>query len=154
MAMAILIDEFDGDPQELYGMVTEEIKKREIPGVKFGSTTEIRSKGWFSGPEMAPTLAVVDGTHRMLVFAYQFGRSFHVSTRAYWEKVKMAEKERVGKLAFLEDVRSGCFSETVDRAVRAALTKHLEKRQAPIPSALNPKEIFYRREAQTGEAEG
>lgn len=154
MALAILIDEFDGDPQKLYEMVTDEVKKREIPGVKFESSTEYRSKGWFSSGEIAASLKVGDDTHRVEILAYQFGRSFHVSTRAYWQKVKMAEKEREGKLWFLEEVRSGAFSETIDRAVRASLVRHLEQRHAPVPPTLNPKDVFYRREAQTGEAEG
>lgn len=154
MAMAILIDEFEGNPQELYELVTLEVKRREIPGLKFGESQEYRSKGWFSSGESAPQLEIADDAHKVLLLAYQFGRSFHVSTRAYWQKLKTAEKERAGKLAFLEEVRSGCFSETVDRAVRAALTQHLEKRQAPVPTSLNPKDVFYRREAQTDVAEG
>jgi hypothetical protein len=154
MALAILIDDFEGDPAELYALVQEEVKRREIPGVKFEGAAEYRSKGWFSAGESAPSLKIVDETHSVMLLAYQFGRSFHVSTRAYWQKVKMAEKERQGKLWFLEEVRSGAFSETVDRAVREALVNHLEKRAAPVPPSLNPKEVFYRREAQTGEAEG
>lgn len=154
MALALMIDEFDGDPGELYGVVKEEVQKREIPGVKITDASEYRSKGWFSSGETAPSLSIADETHRVLLLAYQFGRSFHVSTRAYWQKVKMAEKEREGKLWFLEEVRSGAFSETVDRAVRAALARHMEKRQTPVPASLNPRDIFYKREAQTGEAEG
>ena len=111
MAMAILIDEFDGNPQELYELVQEEVKKREIPGVNFFSGSESRSKGWFSGSESVKTLSIADDTHRVNLLAYQFGRSFHVSTRAYWQKWKMADKEREGKLVFLEEVRSGVFSE-------------------------------------------
>jgi hypothetical protein len=151
MAMAILIDEFDGNPQELYELVQEQVKKREIPGVNFLSGSESRSKGWLSGSESVTTLSIVDGTHRVNLLAYQFGRSFHVSTRAYWQKWKMADKEREGKLVFLEEVRSGVFSETIDRAVRAALAVHLEKKQRPVPASLNPKEIFYKRETQTGD---
>ncbi len=154
MAIAILIDEFDGNPEELYQRVSENVKKREIPGVKFGTSAEFRSKGWFSSGESAPRLEIADDTHKVYLLAYQFGRSFHVSTRAYWQKTKMAEKEREGKLWFLEEVRSGAFSETVDRAVRAALAQLLEKHQAPVPVSLNPKDVFYRRESQTGEAEG
>jgi hypothetical protein len=151
MAMAILIDEFDGNAPELYELVQAEIAKREIPGVKFASASEHRSKGWFSAGESAPMLSIADDTHKVQVLAYQFGRSFHVSTRAYWQKFKMADKEREGKLVFLEEVRSGVFSETVDRAVRAALVLHLEKHQRPAPPSLNPKDVFYKRDAQTGD---
>lgn len=154
MAFAVMIDEFDGSPQELYDLVTEEVKKREIPGAKVKADHEFRSKGWFSAGESAPSLSIGDDTHRVELLAYQFGRSFHVSTRAYWQKVKMAEKEREDKLWFLEEVRSGAFSETIDRAVRKALVRHLEKRNAPVPANLDPKDVFYKRDAQTGEVGG
>lgn len=151
MAMAILIDGFDGDLEEFYGLVQEEIRKREIPGVEIEAASEFRSKGWFARGESAPQLKVQDDAHRVFILAYQFGRSFHVSTRAYWRTYKMGEKDRQGKLAFLEEVRSGAFSETIDRAVRTALTRHLEKRSVAIPPSLNPQDIFYKRETQTGE---
>ncbi len=149
----ILVDEFEGDPKEFYEQVKEEVKKREIPAVKFKEKSEFRSKGWFSGSEVAPTLSVGDETSEVLVFAYQYGRSFHVSTRAYWQSIKMAQREREGKLLYLEEVRSGCFTENVNRAVRTALEDHLKKRKAPVPPTLNPKNVFYSRESQTGDAE-
>src|SRR3989442_9501412 len=121
MALAILIDEFDGNPTELYELIHDEVKKREMPGVKFFSSNERRSTGWFSAGESAPMLVIADDTHKVNVLAYQYGRTFHVSTRAYWQKLKMADKERQGKLVFLEEVRSGVVGETVDRAVKAAL---------------------------------
>ena len=152
MALAILLDAFPGDPQELYELVVEEVHKREIPGVQITGATERRSKGWFAAGEVVPSLTIADSEHKVMLLAYQFGRSFHVSTRAYWQKVKMAERERDGKLVFLEEVRSGCFSETVNRAVRAALVRHMGKRSAPVPSELDPKDIFYRREDQRGES--
>lgn len=151
MAMAILIDEFDGNPAELYELVQAEVKKREIPGIQFGEAKETRSKGWFAGKESAPTLSIHDDAHKVHLLAYRFGRSFHVSTRAYWQTMKMADKEKEGRLVFLEDVRSGAFSETIDRAVRSALAIHLEKHQRPVPPSLNPKDIFYKREAQTSD---
>jgi hypothetical protein len=151
MSMAILIDEFDGNPAELYDLVQAEVKKREIPGLRFTDASEYRSKGWFSAGEFAPMLSIADETHRVQVLAYQFGRSFHVSTRAYWQQRKMAAKEREGQLFFLDEVRSGAFSETIDRAVKAALVVHLEKHQRPVPASLNPKDVFYTREAQTGD---
>ena len=153
MALRILVDEFDGDASELYELIQAEVKKREIPGIKFSGATEYRSKGWFAGSEKAPVLTVGDDTHKVHVLAYQFGRSFHVSTRAYWQKEKMGDKERAGLLVFLEEVRSGAFDETVNRAVRAALATHMEKRQKPVPPSLNPKDIFYVREAQTARDE-
>jgi hypothetical protein len=153
MALSILIDEFDGDPGEFYGLVQEEVKKREIPGCRFKDSSEFRSRGWFSAGETAPSISVETEEYRVMVLAYRYGRSFSVSTQAYWQKPKMAEKERSGKLWFLEEVRSGAFSETINRSVRAALVRHMEKHSAPIPAGLNPKEVFYRREAQTGDAD-
>jgi hypothetical protein len=153
MALNILIDEFDGDPSEVYDLTQAEIKKREIPGVEFGESTEKRSKGWFVRKEKAPMLVINDDMLRIKLLAYQYGRSFHVSTRHYWLHEGLVEADRAGNLAFLEEVRAGAFSETVDRSVRSALAIHLEKRQKPVPPSLNPKDVFYKREAQTGKDE-
>ena len=150
----ILIDEFEGKPFELYELVKEQVQKRDIPGIKFGDYLEFRSKGWFAGHESAPYLNVYDDTHEVKVLAYQFGRSFHVSTRAFWRTFKMIERERNGKLDYLEEVRSACFSETINRSMRAALTQYLEKKQAPVPTSLRPQDVFYVRQSQTGQAEG
>lgn len=154
MGLKILIDEFDGDPAELYELVRAEVTKREVPGVSFSEEKESRSKGWFR-KEKAPML-VAFAKEELLeakVLAYQYGRAFHVSTRVFWIDEDLAEKERKGLLAYLEEVRSGAFAETVNRSVRAALTTHLEKRQKAVPPTLNPKDVFYTREAQTGRSE-
>ena len=145
----MLIDEFDGDPKELYELIKEEIKKRDIPGVQFADTQEYFSRGWFSANETAPCLIVTDGTHEAKVFAYQFGRSFHLSNRLFWRDYKLAEQQKEGKLDFLAEVRLGLFDENIERAVRLALGRYLEKCQVPVPPNLNPRDIFYGPKTQT-----
>ena len=151
--VAILVDDFEGDAEEFYQVVAEEVDKKEIPGVQIRRSAQSRSKsgGWFAGVETVPALTVADKTQKVAVIAYPFGRSFHVATRAYWTDMKFAQMEREGRLYPLEEIYSGCFQETVDRAVRAALVKYLAKRQAPVPPDLDPKSVFYVRGAQGGE---
>lgn len=147
--MQILIDDFNGEPKEFYQLVKEEVQKREVPDVTFSDDIEARAKkgGWFSGTETTSTLIVANKIQSVKVLAYRYGRSFLVSTRSYWTDRKFAEQEAEGKLLWLEEAYSGCFAETVNRAMRTALSQYLQKRQVAVPANLDPKEVFYSREA-------
>ena len=154
--MQILIDDFNGDSKEFYAFVKQEVEKREVPSATFEDGTEVRGKkggfigGLIAGSESAASFVVSDKIQFVKVLAYNFGKSFLVSTRTFWKDRKFAQEETEGKLLWLEEAYSGCFTETVNRAVRTALTLYMQKRQAPIPPNLDPREVFYSREARAG----
>lgn len=126
MARAVLIDDLRGDPTKFYEFVESEVKRRGIPNVSFRTrTVSGRKTGWLAR-EQSPALEVRDPLGYVLVFAYQYGRAFHVATKAFWNDRGMAQREREGKLNWGEEVISGCFDESVDRAVEAALLQYLE----------------------------
>jgi hypothetical protein len=143
----ILIDNLDGDPNEFYALVREEVLKREIPGIEFIDSNEFRSKGIFSS-DSAPALYVRDGMSQVKIFAYQFARSFHVSARTSWQDLKMAEKAEDTLTNYLVGVQFDCFTESVNRAISSALSRYLEQRQVTMPQSINPKDIFQGSEAQ------
>lgn len=157
--MQVLIDDFSGDPKELYALVKEEVEKREVPDIKFLDDTEVRGKkggflgAIFAGTEQATSLIVADKIQSVKVLAYRFGRGFLVSTRSFWKDLTFAKQETEGKLLWLEEVYSGCFAETVNRAVRAALSRYLQQRQVPVPPNLDPRDVFYSRETRGGGSE-
>jgi len=157
--MQVLIDEFQGDPQKFYDLVQREVEKREIPGLNFARETASREKkggflkgtflgGLIGGTESAPVLIIADKIQQVKVLAYRYGRSFCVSTLSYWNDNGFANQEKEGKLSWLEEVYSGCFTETVNRTVREALELYLQQSQKPVPPTLNPKDIFYSRESR------
>ena len=143
----MLIDNIDGDPKEFYGLVKEEVLKREIPGVKFENRVEFRPTGILSADKF-PALYVDDGTNEVKVFAYQFARSFYVSSRASWKDQRMGAKAaddavlNYGLVAL-----SDCFTESVNRAVSSALSRYLEKKNS-TRTEINPKDIFQSSEAK------
>ena len=143
----ILIDNLDGDPKEFYGLVKEEVLKREIPGVKFEDRVEWRPKGILSSDKF-PALYVDDGTNQVKVFAYQFAQSFYVSARSLWLDLKMAAKADDTSASYLVRVLFDCFTESVNRAVSSALSRYLESKKVTLPQSINPKDIFQGPEAQ------
>lgn len=152
--MNILIDDLKGDTKGLFHLIQQEVTKREVPDVAFSKGSQIRAKkgglmgALTGGDEEVPSLVMADKIQKVEVLAYQFGRSFMISARASWLDKKFAAADEMGKLMWLEEAFSGCFTESVYRAVRAAVAQYLQQAQRPIPPSLDPKEIFVRREKQ------
>lgn len=152
--MNILIDDLRGDTKAVFQLIQQEVTKREIPDVSFSKGSQIRAKkgglmgALTAGDEQVTSLVIGDKIQKVEVMAYQFGRSFMISARASWLDRKFAAADEMGKLMWLEEAFSGCFTESVYRAIRAAVAQYLQESQKPIPPSLDPKEIFVRREKQ------
>ena len=82
MSVSLLIDQRDGSPSDFYELVRDELRLREIPGLRVEHTAATRSKGLFAGSEKADVLTVFDDSHESQVFAYSFGRTFNVLRNA------------------------------------------------------------------------
>ena len=69
--VVILVDDFDGNSQEFYKVVAEEVRKKEVPGVEIELSSQTRGKGggWFSGTETVSALTVADRIQRVVVIA-------------------------------------------------------------------------------------
>src|SRR5690242_8715360 len=124
----MLIDDIDGNPKEFYQLVKEEVSKRQIPGVNFEDRVEFRPKGLLSADKF-PSLSINDGTSEIRLFAYQFARSFYVSSRGFWKDQKLGAKADEDPASNYGLVAQwNCFTESVNRAVSSALSRYLEKK--------------------------
>jgi hypothetical protein len=139
MAMHALIEDFTGDPDELYILVTEEINKRELPGFAYSWYDEVEGYGFFTAKgAKAKALKVTYRDKDVGVLGYQTGRIFNVlmyATRDIDPAKKMHKST-------LYDLTNSVYDEVVRRSVKAALRRHLEARQAPIPKELDLAGIF------------
>jgi hypothetical protein len=139
MAMHALIENFTGDPDELYTLVTEEINKRELPGYTFSWYEEFEAMGWIGAKGLkARALKISYRGQDDLVLALQTGRIFNVTFRRLHD-LDPAERQHKGPIFFLYH---SVYEEVVRRSVKAALRRHLEGRQAPIPKELDLAGIF------------
>lgn len=148
MALWILVDDFQGNANEVLGIVQQELEKRALPGLKFriGDVTGKKS-GWFSR-EKIQALQIEDRLNRDVVTALPYGTGFAVATRSFWKTTNMAEKEAKGELNWGEELDSALFSETVDRTVKVAVTRFLTARGRAIPSGLKEEVAIFERAAQ------
>lgn len=137
MGIFLLIDEFEGNPEELYNLVVEEVNRRAIPGVEFSWGQEGEKVKLLSLGGAVKVLRVSFRGEYFHVVAHQIGRCFHVSARV---AVGATADPKAG---FLHDISMACFEQVVKRATRTALKRHLEARNAPIPEDLDPREIFF-----------
>jgi hypothetical protein len=130
MSIRLLIDGFVANPDEFYSLVTEEVTKRELPDLKFSWSEDAEStRLLFNRGDKAKRLTVSCKGEGITVLGYQIGNCFHVSTRTLWE----TENHKAGYLFFA--IRA-CFETVVDRAVKQALSRHMEGRRAPVPEFL------------------
>ena len=178
MAWTALVDEVQGEPAIFYEFVVKQIQHRQIPDVSFSMANEFGkkvTKKW-TGADIAkeaakayvtgglsllfrgdkrekwPSLAIEDRFSRAVVCAYQYGNSFHVSVRNFWKDRKMAGKEREGRLAYGDEVISGCFDESIERAVQQALYDYLGSLEVQeIPEEMKRKRTEYQRSSHVME---
>lgn len=137
--MHALIENFAGDPDELYTLVTEEINKRELPGFAYSWYEEVEAYGFFSAKGLkARALQISYRGKEVGILGYQTGRIFNVLTRTIND---IDPKERLQK-GTLYDLTNSVYDEVVRRSIKAALRRHLEARQAPIPKELDLAGIF------------
>jgi hypothetical protein len=132
MGSRVLIDGFQGDPNEFYGLVIEEVNQRSLSDVKFNWVEEAESeKRFFNKGDKAPALGIAFGDHeRIVVFAYQMGNCFYMSSRI---------THRFGNPdnnTYLVEVLIYTFESVVNVATKRALVRHMEARRAPIPKFL------------------
>ncbi|HEY3572059.1 MAG TPA: hypothetical protein VGP73_29300 [Thermoanaerobaculia bacterium] len=139
MATHALIDNFTGDPDELYTLIAEEINKRELPGYAFSWYEEIEAMGFIVAKGMkARALKISYRGQDDLVLALQTGRIFNVILRRLHD-LDPAERRHKGPIFFLYH---SVYEEVVSRSVKTALRRHLEARQAPVPKELDLAGIF------------
>ncbi len=137
MSFNVLIDDFVGDPEALYRMTVEEVRKRQMDDVTFDYAEEVESKKLFRAGDKARSLRVSFRHHRINVLAYQIGTSFVLSVR----KTYTAEPE---KAAILYNLLVAAFEATVERSARRALSRLLgEKDYSPLPQGLEPADVFF-----------
>lgn len=148
MAMHMSIEDFAGDPQELYSLVAEEINKRELPDFAFSWYEEFEAMGWVSAKgAKAQALQISYRGKQVGVLGYQTGRIFNVLLRTVND---INPKERMNK-GTLYDLTNSVYDAVVRRSVKAALRRQLEMRQAPIPKELDLAGIFLTPEAERAE---
>jgi len=139
MATHALIDNFTGDPDELYTLIAEEINKRELPGYTFSWYEEFEAMGWIGAKGIkARALKISYRGQDDLVLALQTGRIFNVTFRRLHD-LDPAERQHKGPIF---DLYNDVYDEVVRRSVKTALRRHLEARQAPIPKELDFAGIF------------
>jgi len=171
MSLAILLDGVQGDPSVFYEFVIREVQERQVPEVMFSMGSEFGTKiakKWTAGEiakeaakayvtagisllftdkrEKWPSLVVEDSLSRAVVCAYQYGSAFHVTCKSFWRDKRNAEHEREGKLSYGDEVVSGCFDESMDRAVQQALHNYLSSIQIErVPEDLERRKAKYHR---------
>jgi hypothetical protein len=133
--MHALIDDFAGVAEELYTLVAEEVKRRELEGVTFDWGEEVESTKMMRSGTKARSLRVAWRGVRFSVLALPVGRSFLVSLRKTFEH----EPDKAG---FIHEALALAFEETVRRSTRAALRRHLEAKGGKVPASLTPEEVF------------
>jgi hypothetical protein len=142
--MYIMIDDFIGDPDELYNLVVEEINKREIPGIHFSWGEEVEStKMFFNKGDKAKSLYISFRDHIMFVLGYQVGRSFVALS-----DITHTPPEKL-KAGLLHHLILNCYMESIRRSIRTALSRHLKTRNRPVPEKLDPTEIFFQPDRQS-----
>jgi len=134
--MNVLIDDFKGDPEEVYDFVTEEVKRRELEGITFDWWEEVESTKLLRSGAKARALRIAFRGNKFNVLCLQVGRGFLVSLR-------QTQKREEDKAGFIHEITVGCFEEIVRRATRRALKRHLEAEKARVPEGLDPAEVFY-----------
>ena len=133
-----LIDDFTGDPQELYNFVVEEISKSGLEGITYSQGNDLEFVRFFRTGDKAPSLSVDFRGKRFCVLGYQIGRFFHVSLRT------TLEPEADIQHGYLYHITMSCFETVVRRSVKRAVTRHLQARNAPVPeSLLKPEDVFF-----------
>ena|ERR1044071_515323 len=132
MGTQFLFDDFFGNPEEFYSLVIEEINQRELPDkVEYKWLEEAESeKRLFNKGDKAKSLQVAFKTEWMVIFAYQIGKCFFVSTRL----TKRFHDAQAS--TYLYDIIMHCFETVVERSTKRALARHLESRRAPVPKFL------------------
>lgn len=131
MSTRILIDNFVGDPDDLYSLLIEEVNLRALPEIEFNFVEEAESeKRLFNKGDKAKALRIAFKTENVVVFAYQIGRCFFVSTRL------THRFHEATKSTYLYDVQMFTFERVVDRATKRALARYLESKNASVPSFL------------------
>jgi hypothetical protein len=144
--MYIMIDDFIGDPDELYNFVVEEITRREIPGVTYTWGQEVEStKTFFNKGDKAKSLHISFREHSMSVLGYQVGRSFVALS-----DITHTPPEKL-KTGLLHHIILNCYMESIRRSIRTALSRHLKARNQPVPEKLDPTEIFFQPDRQSAE---
>jgi hypothetical protein len=133
--MHALVDDFAGNPDEIYSLVAEEVKRRELPGLTFDWGEEVESTKMLRSGEKARTLRVMYRGVRFSVLALQVGRSFLLSLRKSFEH----EPDKAG---FLHEAHAAVFEESVRRSTRTALKRYLEGKGVKVPPSLTPEEVF------------
>jgi hypothetical protein len=134
-AMHALVDDFAGNPDELYALVAEEVNRRGLEGISFDWGEEVESTKMLRSGATVRTLRIMFRGVRYSVLALQIGRSFFVSMRKTFEH----EPDKAG---FLHEALAAVFAETVRRSTRAAIRRHLERKGAKVPASLTPEEVF------------
>jgi hypothetical protein len=131
MSVRILTDNFVGSPEEFYGLVIEEINARALPEIEFKWVEEAESdKKLFNKGDKAQALRVAFKTEWIVVFAYQIGACFLVTTR-------LTNRFHEGnKSTYLYDTLMFTFEKVVDRCARRALARHMEGRGITAPNYL------------------
>ena len=138
MATHLMIENFVGNPEELYTFVAEEINKRQLPGYTFGWIDEVESTKMFNKGDKAKALLITFRGYGMRVLGYQIGRIFHASLRT----TTMPHISDAATAGFLHDITSSVYVEIVKRSFKEALRRQMAAQQAPIPQELDPAGIF------------
>lgn len=142
--MYIMIDDFIGNPDELYNFIVEEINRREIPGVTYTWGEEVEStKMFFNKGDKAKTLLISFRDHSMRVLGYQVGRSFVALS-----DISHIPPEELKK-GLLHHIILDCYMESIRRSIRTALSRHLKAKNRPVPEKLDPAEIFFQPDRQS-----
>jgi hypothetical protein len=130
MPTRVLIDNFVGDPEAFYALVIEEVNQRSLPEVQFRWVEEAESnKRFFNNGEKLRALNVTFHLEWIVVFAYQLGNCFFVSTR-------LTNEPNTKLTTYLQDVRLHIFDTVVERSVKRALARHMEERGSALPGFL------------------
>lgn len=125
MGIQILNYGVEGDQEELYSLVVEEVNKANVPEVqfRFSEEEEVKKPGLFGKKGISVRMLQVVFRHRWVgIFALQFGTSFFVSARPDLELGKEEGRSYIQNVFFL------CFERIVYRATRLAMRRFLEKR--------------------------
>lgn len=135
--MNVLIDDLVGNPEEIYTLVAEEVKRREIEGITFEWKEEVESTKMLRPGAKARSMGITfRGSITYNVLAIQVGKAFLISLR----KTFAHHDDKAG---FLQEVMTAAFVEIVKRSTRAALKRYLEKKSARVPEGLDPAEVFF-----------
>lgn len=135
MGVQILNYEVQGDQEELYSLVVEEVQKASIPEIEFRfvDEEEVEKPGLFGKKGVTVKMLKVVFRHRWVgIVGLQFGTSFFVSARPDLDLHKEDGRSYLQNVFFL------CFEKHVYRATRMAMKRFLEKRGLPAtPPAAN-----------------